>query len=42
LEGLAGNFGVDVLGFAALSIHLQAVARSDVVKAWSDDEVALG
>ncbi len=42
LEVLAGIFGVDLLGFAVLSNHLHVVVRTrpDVVKAWSDDEVA--
>ena len=43
LEELAGIFGIDVLGFAVLSNHLHVVARTrpDVVKGWSDEEVAL-
>ena len=43
LEELAGIFGIDVLGFAVLSNHMHVVVRTrpDVVKAWSDDEVAL-
>ena len=43
LEELAGIFGIDVLGFAVLSNHLHVVVRTrpDVVKSWSDDEVAL-
>ena len=43
LEVLAGIFGIDVLGFAVMSNHLHVVARTrpDVVKSWSDDEVAL-
>jgi len=43
LEELAGIFGIEVLGFAVLSNHLHVVVRSrpDVVKGWSDDEVAL-
>lgn len=43
LEELAGIFALDVLGFAVLSNHLHVVvrARPDIVKAWSDDEVAL-
>ena len=42
LEFLAGVFGVDVLGFSVMSNHLHAILRSrpDVVKAWSDEEVA--
>jgi REP element-mobilizing transposase RayT len=43
LEELAGIFGIDVLGFAVLSNHLHVVVRTrpDVVKSWSNDEVAL-
>jgi REP element-mobilizing transposase RayT len=43
LEVLAGIFGIEILGFAVMSNHLHVVARTrpDVVKAWSDDEVAL-
>ncbi|RLS32413.1 MAG: hypothetical protein DWH78_12835 [Planctomycetota bacterium] len=43
LEELAGIFALDILGFAVLSNHLHVVVRTrpDVVKAWSDDEVAL-
>jgi REP element-mobilizing transposase RayT len=43
LEELAGIFGIDVLAFAVLSNHLHVVVRTrpDVVKDWSDDEVAL-
>ena len=43
LEELAGIFGIDVLGFAALSNHLHMVVRTrpDVVREWSTDEVAL-
>jgi len=43
LEELAGIFGMDVLAFAVLSNHLHVVVRTrpDVVKDWSDDEVAL-
>ena len=43
LEELAGIFGIDVLGFAVLSNHLHVVVRTrpDVVRSWSDDEVAL-
>ena len=42
LEELAGIFGIDVLGFAVLSNHLHVVVRTrpDVVKDWSDDEIA--
>jgi REP element-mobilizing transposase RayT len=43
LEELAAIFGIDVLGFAVMSNHLHVVARTrpDVVKGWSDDDVAL-
>jgi hypothetical protein len=43
LEELAGIFGIDVMAFAVLSNHLHVVVRTrpDVVKAWSDEEVAL-
>lgn len=43
LEELAGIFALDILGFAVLSNHLHVVVRTrpDIVKAWSDDEVAL-
>ena len=43
LEELAGIYGIDVLGFAVLSNHMHVVVRTrpDVVKSWSDDEVAL-
>lgn len=43
LEVLAGIFAVDILGFAVMSNHLHVVVRTrpDVVKTWSDDEVAL-
>ena len=42
LEMLAGQFGIDVLGFTIMSNHLHVVLRNrpDVVAAWSDDEVA--
>ncbi|MFT5094120.1 MAG: REP element-mobilizing transposase RayT [Porticoccaceae bacterium] len=42
LELLAGVFGIDVLAFAVMSNHLHVVLRNrpDVVKSWSDDEVA--
>jgi REP element-mobilizing transposase RayT len=42
LEFLAGVFGVDILGFAVMSNHLHVVVRTrpDVVKAWSDEDVA--
>ena len=43
LEFLAGEFGIDVLGFSVMSNHVHVVLRNrpDVVSAWSDDEVAL-
>jgi len=42
MEFLAGQFGIDVLGFAVMSNHLHVVLRNrpDVVTSWSDDEVA--
>ncbi len=42
LEFLAGVFGADVIGFSVMSNHLHVVLRSrpDVVKTWSDEEVA--
>jgi REP element-mobilizing transposase RayT len=42
LEFLAGVFAVDVLGFSVMSNHLHVILRNrpDVVKTWSDDEVA--
>ncbi len=43
MERLASVFGLDVLTYAILSNHLHLVARSrpDVVREWSDKEVAL-
>ena len=43
LEELAGIFGIDVPGFAVMSNHLHVVVRTrpDVVKEWTNDEVAL-
>ncbi len=43
LEFLAGEFGIDVLGYAVLSNHLHAILRTrpDVVREWSDEEVAV-
>jgi hypothetical protein len=43
LEMLAGQFGIDVLGFTIMSNHLHVVLRNrpDVAAAWSEDEVAL-
>src|SRR5258708_4214069 len=42
LEFLAGQFGIDVLGFAVMSNHLHVVLRNrpDLVAAWTDEEVA--
>ncbi|MGB6661628.1 MAG: hypothetical protein WBE90_21755, partial [Xanthobacteraceae bacterium] len=42
IQFLAGQFGVDVLGFAVMSNHLHVVVRNrpDVVRGWSDDDVA--
>ena len=42
LEILAGQFAVDVLGFAIMSNHIHLVARNrpDIVAEWSDEEVA--
>jgi REP element-mobilizing transposase RayT len=39
---LAGQFGVDVLGFAVMSNHLHVILRNrpDVVQTWSDEAVA--
>jgi hypothetical protein len=43
LEKLASVFAIDVLTYAILSNHLHVVIRNrpDVVKAWSDKEIAL-
>ncbi len=43
LERLASVFGIDVLTYAILSNHLHLVARTrpDVVREWSDKEVAI-
>jgi len=43
LERLASVFGIDVLSYAILSNHLHIVARNrpDVVREWSDEQVAL-
>ncbi len=43
LEVLAGIFAIDVMGFAVLSNHMHIVARTwpDLVKTWSDEEVAV-
>ena len=42
LEFLAGVFAMDVLGFSVMSNHLHAILRNrpDVVKTWSDEEIA--
>ncbi len=44
LEKLASVFAIDVLTYAILSNHLHVVIRNrpDVVKTWSDKEVACG
>jgi REP element-mobilizing transposase RayT len=42
LEFMAGEFAVDLLGFAIMSNHAHVVLRirPDVVRGWSDEEVA--
>ncbi len=42
IECLAGQFGIDVLGFAVMSNHLHVVLRNrpDVVRHWSDEDAA--
>jgi hypothetical protein len=42
IQFLAGQFGIDVLGFAVMSNHFHVVVRNrpDVVQGWSDTEVA--
>jgi len=42
LEFLAGQFGIDILGFAILANHFHLVLRNrpDVVATWDDSEVA--
>jgi REP element-mobilizing transposase RayT len=42
MQFLAGQFGLDVLGFAVMSNHIHVVLRNrpDVVQDWSDAEVA--
>src|SRR5687767_9038127 len=42
LQFLAGEFGIDVLGFAILSNHMHVVLRNrpDVVAGWPSEEVA--
>ena len=43
LEELAGIFALDVMSFAVLSNHLHVAVRTrpDLVKSWSNEEVAL-
>ena len=43
MERLASVFGIDVLSYAILSNHLHIVARTrpDIIRDWSDQEVAL-
>jgi REP element-mobilizing transposase RayT len=43
LRQLAGLFGVEVCGYAVMSNHLHIVLRNrpDVVRQWSDDEIAI-
>jgi len=43
MERLASVFGIDVLSYAVLSNHLHVVARNrpDVVKTWSNEQIAL-
>ncbi len=42
LEFLAGQFGIDVVGFSVMSNHFHTILRNrpDVVARWSDSEVA--
>ena len=42
LEELASIFGLEILGFSVMSNHLHVIVRTrpDIVKTWSDDEVA--
>jgi hypothetical protein len=42
LAFLAGNFGIDVLGFSIMSTHFHVILRNrpDVVETWSDEEAA--
>lgn len=42
LEFLAGVFGIDVIGFSVMQNHLHVILRNrpDVVRDWSDEEVA--
>ena len=39
---LAGQYGIDVLGYAVMGNHLHVILRNrpDVVATWSDEEVA--
>ncbi len=41
-ELLAAVFGIDVLSYAVMSNHLHVIlrVRPDIVKLWSDEEVA--
>ena len=43
LQVLAASYGIDVLGYAIMGNHLHCILRNrpDVVKTWSDEEVAL-
>ena len=43
MEALASVFGIDVLGYAILSNHMHLVLRTrgDVVRTWSDRELAI-
>lgn len=42
LEFLAAQYGIDVLGYAIMGNHLHVILRNrpDVVRTWSDEEVA--
>src|SRR5258707_13575291 len=42
MQFLAGQFGLDVLGFSVMSNHIHVVLRNrpDVVQNWSDADVA--
>ena len=42
LQFLAGQFGIDILGFAVMSNHIHVILRNrpDVVKNWTDADVA--
>jgi REP element-mobilizing transposase RayT len=42
IEFLAGQLGIDVLGFSVMSNHIHVVLRNrpDVVREWSDEQVA--